>query len=354
MTARFLASALFLVVLADPASAQLSANKRILAPFQSVVAKANQSTVRVRCDDKDASLGTVVFEDGYILTKASELRNGIISVRFADGTEYEAEVVGRHRGTDLAMLRVDVKGLKPVKFADTSKARVGHWLAAAGPSSEPVAVGILSAGLRKIPTDDPFNEESIIVNHNRGYMGIRLDDFKDPTAKDGKSIGALVTEVTRNTPASKAGIKTKDVIVAVNNTKVVSRTSLQEALEYFRPGESVLVTIQRDGEEKQLKLTLGPAPVDPSEARSRIQNTMGGELSGRRSGFPAIIQTDMVIHPTDCGGPVVDLDGNVLGINIARAGRVETWILPGDHIRPLLEDLRSGKLAPAALSRSDK
>jgi serine protease Do len=341
-------------VVSSPASAQLTANKRILAPFKTVVAKASESTVRVRCDDQDASLGTVVFEDGYILTKASELRNGIISVRFADGTEYEAEIVGRHRGTDLAMLRVDVKGLKPVKFADVTKTRVGHWLAAAGPSTEPVAIGILSAGLRKIPADDPFNEESIIVNHNRGYMGIRLEDYKDPNDKGGKSVGALITEVTRNTPASKAGLKIKDVIVAVNNTKVVGRASLQETLEYFRPGESVMVTIQREGEEKQIKLTLGPAPVDPSEARSRIQNSMGGELSGRRSGFPAIIQTDMVVKPNDCGGPVVDLEGNVLGINIARAGRVETWILPGDLIRPLLDDLRSGKLAPTALTRNEK
>jgi S1-C subfamily serine protease len=82
-----------------------------------------------------------------------------------------------------------------------------------------------------------------------------------------------------------------------------------------------------------------------------IQNAMGGDLSGRRSGFPAVLQTDMVLSPKDCGGPVVDLDGNVLGISIARAGRVETWVLPGENIRPLLADLKAGKFAPISATK---
>jgi serine protease Do len=57
----------------------------------------------------------------------------------------------------------------------------------------------------------------------------------------------------------------------------------------------------------------------------------------------------MVLRPTDCGGPLVDLDGRVLGINIARAGRVETWALPGDVIKSLIKPLKDGKYpAPAA------
>ena len=62
-----------------------------------------------------------------------------------------------------------------------------------------------------------------------------------------------------------------------------------------------------------------------------------------------MLQTDMVVDAKDCGGPVVDLDGNVLGINIARAGRVETWVLPSEVIRPLLPDLKAGKFAPVAV-----
>jgi serine protease Do len=77
---------------------------------------------------------------------------------------------------------------------------------------------------------------------------------------------------------------------------------------------------------------------------------MGTLLSARRTGFPQVLQTDMVLDAKDCGGPVVDLEGRVLGINIARAGRVETWVLPGEVIKPLLPEFKAGKFAPAATS----
>ena len=121
------------------------------------------------------------------------------------------------------------------------------------------------------------------------------------------------------------------------------------ALENSRPGDSVTLTVLREGEEKTFKLTLTGPPGRPD--RGTIQNAMGGDLSGRRTGFPAVLQTDMVVAPKDCGGPVVDLDGNVLGINIARAGRVETWILPSENIRPLLTDLKAGKFGPITVTK---
>lgn len=360
MTARSLFAAVTLALVAAPASAQISTDRKVRAPFDSVVARANQSTVRVMWKneketppkDEDLALGTIVFADGYILTKSSELRAGELSVRLADGAVYEAEIVGRHRETDLAMLRIDATGLKPVTFADTKRIALGSWLAAAGPTTDAVGVGILSAAVRKIPPPSLFDDEGLIVNHNRGFMGVLLDE-NDPKDKDGKVLGAKITRVDRNTPAAKAGFKVQDLITAVGSTKVEGRVSLQQALEDYRPGDSIQVTLLRDGEEKQIKLTLGAAPVDPTD-RSRIQNHLGGALSGRRTGFPAVMQTDMVVEPKHCGGPVVDLEGNVLGISIARAGRVETWILPSEYIRPLLEDLKAGKFAPASVSKRAK
>src|SRR5262249_17623555 len=88
--------------------------------------------------------------------------------------------------------------------------------------------------------------------------------------------------------------------------------------------------------------TLGKRPA----GRADVQNSMGSELSSRRSGFPTILQHDQVIKPTECGGPVVDLDGRVVGINIARAGRTESYAIPGEAVRKLLPELMSGKLAP--------
>ena len=67
--------------------------------------------MRVLCDEKDTILGTVVDPNGYILTKWSELKGNLI-VRTSDSNEYDATLVAAHRGTDLALLKVDAKNLK--------------------------------------------------------------------------------------------------------------------------------------------------------------------------------------------------------------------------------------------------
>jgi serine protease Do len=344
MTARSLAAALVLAVTVSPASAQISSDFKVLAPFKSVVAKANESTVRVRGDDKDIALGTVVFADGFILTKASELeKRGVLSVRFADGTEFEAKVVGKHRDTDLALLRVDVKDLRPITFTDSKKAVAGTWLAAAGPESTPTSVGIVSVATRK-----PTEEDAIIDDFNRGHIGIVMT-LSDPKDTAGNTLGAKIDELVPKGAGEKAGLKKDDIITAVGGMKVAGRVALRDSLETSRPGEKVTLTVVRDGEEKQFTLTL-TGPTGPRD-RGSIQNSMGSELSGRRTGFPAVLQTDMVVAPKNCGGPIVDLDGNALGISIARAGRVETWILPSENIRPLLADLKAGKFAPIAVTK---
>jgi serine protease Do len=336
MTARSLAVALVLAVTAAPASAQISTNAKLLAPFKAVVEKANESTVRIRGDEKDIALGTIVYADGFILTKASEIRGNTLSVRFSDGTEYEAKIHATHVPSDLALLKVDVKGLKPVKFSDANKLAMGSWLAAAGPQSDALAVGIVSHGTRELSFPD-----NRIENANRGFLGIYPEDEKD---KDGKVIGAKIATLDTKGGAAKAGLKEKDVILELDGRATPGQETLRAFLENLRPGDTVKLKVLRDGEEKEFKATL-TGQLKPS--RGDIQNSMGGELSGRRTGFGSVLQTDMVLEPKNCGGPVVDLDGKVLGVNIARAGRVETWILPSEIIRPLLEDLKAGKSTAA-------
>ncbi len=340
MTARSLVAALVVAFTVAPASAQISADAKILAPFKSVVAKANESTVRVRCDDKDCALGTVVFADGYILTKASELK-GVVSVRLSDGSEYEASTVSAHKDTDLALIKIDVKGLKAVAFAETKKVPTGHWLAAAGPTSDPLSVGIVSVVTRKLTGRD-----SVISNPNRGFLGVVPIDAKDD---DGKAVGAKISELSEGGAAEKAGLKEGDVIFEMNGKKIETQAALRDFLGSLKGGDEVSVKVKRDGEEKVIKVKLASAPKD----RGDIQNAMGGELSARRTGFPEVLQSDLVLEPKNCGGPVVDLDGNVLGISIARAGRVETWVLPSEVIKPLLPDLKAGKFAPTS-SKGDK
>jgi serine protease Do len=322
-----------------PVWAQLSNNSRLLVPFRSVVEPVRDSTVRVRVSDQDVALGAIVSTDGYILTKASELRQiENITVRFGDGTELPARLVGTHRPTDLAMLHVNLRNLKPVRFGDSRKVKVGSWVAAIDIKSEPVAVGIVSAITRK-----PTGADAAIDNHNRGYLGVLMTS-DDPTDADGKVIGAKITRVERNSAAAKAGLKEGDIIVAVNGIKTPGRQALRDALENSRPQDKVQVTFLRDGKEQSVEVTLGEQTTPD---RSDIQNRLGGPLSGRRTGFPLILQTDMFLKPSDCGGPVVDLDGNVLGLCIARAGRVETHILPAEIIVPLIAELKAGKFLPS-------
>jgi serine protease Do len=344
MTARLLVTTtLGLLFAAGQAVAQPSADRgpaqQLLAPFRSVVAKANEATVRIKCNGKDAALGTIVFADGFVLTKASELR-GKVTVKLSEDTIVDADTVAVHKPTDLALLKVEAKGLKPVTFADSKKIPTGYWLAAAGLGTNPTAVGIVSV----ITRDMAKANEDELRNQNRGYLNILMSDTDDP---DG---GAVVRDVPKDGAADKAGLQRRDVIFEINGLEVTGQKALRDILDNYRPKEEVVLKVRRDGEVMEFKAKLGPAPGDPS--RGQIQNSMGGELSGRRVGFPAVLQTDMVVDPKNCGGPVVDLNGTVLGISIARAGRVETWILPSETIRPLLAEMKAGKYPPVALRKA--
>ncbi|MBX9622322.1 MAG: S1C family serine protease [Gemmataceae bacterium] len=343
MTVRLLAAAALLAA-AGPAWAQPPLPDKgvgnLLAAFKPVVAAANDSTVRVRADDKAVALGTVVSADGHVLTKASELR-GALTVRI-EGVEYDAELVAVHKPTDLALIKVAATGLKPVAFADTTGATPGDWLAAAGTGSSPTAAGIVSVVTRKFSALDL----TASLNNNRGFLGVILGETDDSGG------GAVVESVSGGGAAAKAKVKAGDVIVELNGAEVSGRVGLFELMENYRPGDKVTVKVRRSGELLDLAITLTGRPG--GKDRSEIQNSMGGDLSGRRTGFPAVLQTDMVVPPMNCGGPVVDLDGKVLGVCIARAGRVETWVLPGETIKPLVEEMKAGKHRPPAAKTAAK
>lgn len=312
--------------------ADAKSKKAVGKLFTSAVAKANESTVRVRTKKGDAALGTVIDSAGHILTKASEL-NGELSVRLRDGTEYDAKYIGFHDKSDLALLKIDTP-LVPVEFASKEKIAVGNFVAAPGMDDEPVAVGVVSVGIRRL-----LGIESQIENTNKGYMGAFLED---PTDGQEGVIIARFTDEGRSA-AKEAKLKIGDLITRVNDRTIKNRDELMQMMNKFKPGDTIELNVFRDENEMKFKVKLLPKSASD---RSEMQNRMGGALSARRTGFPAVIQHDMVLKPVDCGGPLVDLDGNVLGINIARAGRVESWALPYDVIKPILKEMKDGKLPP--------
>src|SRR5262249_35628231 len=225
-------SVLILVRGLSPASAQrpnrddrenVKNNSKVLAAFKSVVAGPSQSTVRVRCDDKDAALGAVVDHTGYILTKASELRGKIVC-RFKDGKDFEAKIVGVEEKHDLALLKVEASGLVPVQWADSKTAAGGNWVVAPGMGEEPLSIGVVSVGTRKMQARD-YPQTG--PNPNSGFLGILLDQRAD-TAK--------ISQVTAKTAADKAGLKVEDVIIAVDGQIVRDGPALVALLQHTKPG----------------------------------------------------------------------------------------------------------------------
>jgi serine protease Do len=323
---------------APPAPAQgkgdpkeiLRSSPKMIAAFRDVVASARDSTVRVLCDDKEVAYGTVVAPDGWVLTKASEL-TGKPVVKFTDGVKLEAKVVGVQEAFDLAMLKVEAKGLKPVQWRDSKLAPVGHFVATVGLAEDPVAVGVVSVAARKSP----------VVRTGGGYLGVGLT--LDPD-------GVRIAEVVPGTAADKAGLKADDLVLSLAGKAIDDVDVFSETVQRYKPGEVVTLRVRRSGEEKELKATLGARPSEepakpgaPTRPGGRL---MTGELSRKRTGFPLFLQHDTILKPAECGGPLVDLDGKTIGVNIARADRVESYAIPTEAILPLLGDLKSGKLAP--------
>jgi serine protease Do len=163
-----------------------------------------------------------------------------------------------------------------------------------------------------------------------GFLGIRLEE------------GTTITEITPKSAAAKAGLKVKDRILAVSGKPTEDTDTLRHILQWTKAGEPVTLKIKRGDEELELKATLDKIPP----GRGDFQNRLGSDLSERSGAFPLILQHDTVLFPTDCGGPLVDLDGKVLGINIARVGRVESVAIPAEAVQAVLGDLKAGKNVP--------
>jgi serine protease Do len=322
------------VLAAPSAGAALRDSPQVKAAFREAVAKPSASTVRVLCDDKEVALGTVVARDGWVLTKHSELAKGKLVCRFKDGRRLEARLVGVEKKTDLAMLKVEATDLKPIEWRDSKEAAVGNWLASPGQGADPVAIGVVSVATRK---PGPGQLPMASPPANSGFLGIGLEESDH---------GAKITDVQAKSAADKAGLKVGDIVVLVGKKKIIDPETLINAIQRYKPGDSVALKIKRGGEVKEVTATLGRRPRELRFNRGEFQNRMGSALSKRRGGFPKILQHDTVIRPADCGGPVVDLDGKAVGINIARAGRTESYAIPSEDVLALLADLKSGRLPP--------
>ncbi len=293
--------------------------RQVLDAFRPSAKLASQSTHLVFRGTEWRSLCTVIHADGYAVTKASEIEtqnNQALTVMLTKDRMVPAEIVKTFPDHDLALIKLkDAAGLTAVSLDHAkSELPLGLFISASGPGPDAAAIGVVSVSPRTLKGEV------------RAYLGAMLGPDKQ---------GVIIKQIVPGGAAAKAGIKEGDIITKVDGETLDSVEKLTKKLASSKPGTAMILDYLRNGVSSAVRLAL----ADRSKIRSKAnaQNTMGTEISDQRAGFQKALQTDLPITPEECGGPVVDLDGNIVGITIARAGRINTYVLLADEVRQLLE-----------------
>ncbi len=318
---RFVATALLVVVGAATSMADQRRDNgqmvRLVRPLSDEVGK---SVAQVLIAGRPVSLATAVSEDGYLLTKRSELSGDPIRVRLADGRMFPARVAAVRRGNDLALLRIDgdVK-LDPASF-DTPAPGVASFLVSVGRAGRPIGIGVVGGPERKIA--------------NQGKLGIMFEQTNSR---------ALVQGVWPESGADVAGVEPGDLIIAVNGHKEESTKGVMTILRGKYSGESVRLTIRRSNESRETDIIEIDAGIREFAMMQESENDskVNGPRNQRLTGFDRVIQHDTVLDPYECGGPILDSAGNIVGLNIARAGRVVSYALPSDLVAAAVKSMLS-------------
>jgi S1-C subfamily serine protease len=276
-------------------------------------------------EQRGVGSGFVIDSTGLIVTN-HHVTQGVsaITVTLPDGRSFQGKVIGQDAGTDLALVKVEAKGLPTLKFADPRQVRVGEWVVAIGSPlglSTTVTAGIVSALKRSVAiserveflqTDAPINPGNSggpLLNLKGEVVGINTAmaaraqgiGFAIPvdTARfvvselrtkgkverpwmglyiQAEGAGLKVREVTPDGPAFRAGIQAGDVILELEGKKVSEAADMVRVLGDRRVGEKVRVALSRQGRRQQLILVLGVMPPEVLQPRS--------EESGRPDADP--------------------------------------------------------------------
>jgi serine protease Do len=276
--------------------------------------------------------GFIISSDGYILTNNHVVGGADkVLVKLLDGREFTARTIGTDPPTDVAVIKIDAKDLPVLPLGDSGKLEVGEWVLALGNPfglSHTLTAGIISALGRSsigiadyedfIQTDaaiNPGNSGGPLINlegqaigintaifsqsggymgigfaipinlvkeinnqlieHGsvtRGYLGVTAQDLTPELVasfglQDDK--GALIAQVTPDSPAQKAGLKQGDVIVKFNGEPIDAIVPFRNKIAMTAPGTSVELTIIRDGNEKVFPVTIEKIPAAEKVASSR-------------------------------------------------------------------------------------
>jgi S1-C subfamily serine protease len=312
-------------------------------PLRSVADAAMPSMYRVMRNGSAVAVATRVDGAGHAVAKASLLPDrtvgAAVELQGADGASLGARVVAVDPRLDLAVLAVDGDPAGGVDLGWSGAVEPGEVLLS--PRFGPNGPALGFAAIEERESDrDP-----------RGgpYLGVRSEPLEPAAAKElGLKVGLRVDEVVPGSAAAEAGVRVGDVIATIDGRSLGGRTALRRAILEREVGDHVQLGIVRDGERLQVDATLARRDDGRGGRPTRRGNTTT-PISEVSTGFGRVIAHDANVWPEQMGGPVLDLDGHVVGINIARFDRTATHALPASVVREALRRmLQRRELTPAA------
>jgi serine protease Do len=282
------------------------------SPLAATMRKASEGLPNIVCDvlgnGKRRALGTIVSQDGFVLTKASELY-GSISCRLADGRVLPAAARNVAREHDLALLKIEATGLPQIVWSPRRELPVGTLVTALG-NGTPATMGVVSYPTHEVPPVAGFLGIGKVKDAQGGVEVEQLLGFWRSSA---------VEQIRRSDGMSnfESPIRVGDIISGIEGRPVPDSNTFEKLtplradgvgrdVPFVIAGDPICVALRRGGKELNLRIPLLAVNWNARE-----------KTSPRSGSFPAVFETDVRLARDMCGGPLVDMEGQVVGITIA-------------------------------------
>lgn len=305
-------------------------SSQLLAELQPVAESVYPSIVSFWKDDRNVALGVVVHRRGYIVTKASEVQKRAPVTCLIAGEQRTSTIIRVDRENDIALMKVDAEDLRPLIWisSETQTAppiRPGSFVLTPGDDKSILSVGTYSVR----PRSTAAGEQAFLgVNPERAENGVKI------------------SQVNPGEASHAAGLMDGDVITELGGRAITDVDDLVTSIRTHRPGDVVKINFLRHGQPRSTRATLAGRnmPADQA-AHFKMMNRLGAILSRRNDNFAYVFQHDTPLFPEQCGGPILDLRGNVVGMNIARQGRASSLAIPARQMQTIVDDLMRRSVA---------
>ena len=289
-----------------------------------IVANVADSVVGIWKDDHTVALGVIVGADGYIITKASEVQKRAPVKCIINGQKLVARIERVDEDNDIALLKVEATGL-PVLTWSSATPNLGSFVVTPGYEKDVLSIGTYAVKPRST------------MSGQQAFLGVNPDTVE---------LGVEVSAITPGEASHNAGLRDGDVITQLAGKDIAAVRDLVNAIRMQRPGDVVEIHYLRNGQSLTTRATLAGRNLSGARAaRFKMMNRLGAILSRRNDNFPEVFQHDAPLFPEQCGGPVLDLDGNVVGLNIARDGRASSLAIPSAKMQKIIKQLMRSNVA---------